>query len=1078
LSRNQKSDSFRSRQFLALGTASSIVLAAMIATPALAQEAKAEGDQAVTEETESGDEIIVTGFRASLKEAQDVKRRADTVVDVISAEDIGALPDRSVAEALQRVPGVNIGRFEKPTDPDRFSVEGTGVIIRGLPFVRSELNGRDIFSATGGRELSFNDVSPELLGRVEVFKNVTADMIEGGLAGTVNLVTRKPLDTNGLKIAGTVEGNYGDLAKEWSPGFSGLVSNSWDTGIGRIGIQLGYAQQELVTRTDASQLTDPCYRAAALNGPCLRVRPVSSGGFGDPGSFNASNFPPAGAVIVPKGAGVRTTELTRDRKAYSAVAQWESNDGRAMLTFEYLRAETEASINEHAVLAQVNDDALFPRARAGSQFAFDANGQFTGGTLTQTIPYTPWQNGIPTEFLRFQRQEDATTEDFSIDLDLAPTDRLRFNFEVQHIKSDKNYDALISATQTFTDIAISDATGTPSVQFLDPETGSPSSSFFSDPRRTYYWFLLDSAARNEGDLTSMRFDGEYDVSEDGFLKGVRFGARWSDRNRLTQDTNFGNWGNLGAPWTGRGGNWNCGDFQKYGCGGAYVADFPNSASARNPFDGFQRGAVGAPLGGNSAFFFGSDNMLNDYLAGTTATQAKAITDSTITPNAWRAIGTRKATLLDGTLVDCGPFCPSEITRAKESTQAAYVRADFGGTLGGGIKVDGNIGLRYVGTTVRTRGLLGFPDAQALGFPAGSTITAANLQQRCASRPIDPVTGQPVAVPGLEYCQLSAARLAEFAAGFTGTVVSDQVTARFTNWLPSFNIRFDFGNGMILRGAASKGISRPDQAAYRAGGSIGNNVAALVQGGTTASGPLFAISTGNPLLRAIESWNYDLSFEWYFSRVGSLTAALFMKDVEDLVNNGSDVRPYTDPTTGRTLNVDFRGPFNAAGGTLKGVELAYQQTYDFLPGVLSGLGSQLSYTYVDADEFQNLNTSSAGAFANLQPLAGVSKHTVNAVLFYEKGPISMRAAYNWRSAFLLTPRDDIFPFSPIWQEGSGQLDASIFFSVNKQLKLGVQGVNLLDSVTRTSQVVDFKGTRVTRSAFRNDRRFTFLARFDF
>ncbi|MFM5884954.1 MAG: TonB-dependent receptor, partial [Novosphingobium sp.] len=805
---------------------------------------------------------------------------------------------------------------------------------------------------------------------------------------------------------------------------------------------------------------------------------VSSGGFGDPSGYNETNFPPAGAVVVPKGAGVRTTELTRDRKAYSAVAQWESNDGRAMLTFEYLRAETEASINEHAVLAQVNDDALFPRPRAGTEFTFDSRGQFTGGTLTQTIPYTPWQNGIPTEFLRFQRQEDAKTEDFSLDLDLAPTDRLRFNFEVQHIKSNKNYDALIAANQTFTDIAISNATGTPSVQFLDPETGTASADFLSDPSRTYYWFLLDSAARNEGDLTSMRFDGEYDVSDDGFLRGLRFGARWSDRNRLTRDTNFGNWGNLGAPWSGRGGNWNCGDFQKYGCGGAYVDDFPNSASSRNPFGGFQRGAVGAPLGGNSAYFFGSDNMLNDYLAGTTTTQARAITDFTLTPNAWRPIDSRQATLLDGTVVACDPFCPSEITRAKESTQSGYVRADFGTTLGGDIKVDGNIGLRYVRTNIQTRGLLGFPDASALGFPTGSTITAADLQQRCASRPIDPVTGQPVAVPGLEYCQLSASRLAEFAAGYTGTVVADQVSAEFSNWLPSFNIRFDFGNGMLVRGAVSKGISRPDQAAYRAGGGIGSNVAALVQGGNTATGPLFAFSSGNPLLRPVESWNYDLSLEWYFSRVGSLTAAFFMKDIGKLINNGAEVRQYTDPATGRTLEAEYRGPFNAAGGRLKGVELAYQQTYDFLPGILGGLGSQLSYTYVDAGDFQNLNTGSAGAYANLQPLAGVSKHTVNAVVFYEKGPVSARAAYNWRSAFLITPRDDIFPFSPIWQEPSGQLDASLFFTVNKHLKVGVQGVNLLDTVTRTSQVIDFAGTRAVRSAFRNDRRYTFLARVDF
>ncbi len=165
--------------------------------------------------------------------------------------------------------------------------------------------------------------------------------------------------------------------------------------------------------------------------------------------------------------------------------------------------------------------------------------------------------------------------------------------------------------------------------------------------------------------------------------------------------------------------------------------------------------------------------------------------------------------------------------------------------------------------------------------------------------------------------------------------------------------------------------------------------------------------------------------------------------------------------------------------MKGFEVAYQQTYDFLPGFLSGLGAGLTYTYVDAGDFNNSTLGSEQSpFAGGLPLAGVSKHTVNAVGFYEKGPLSLRAAYNWRSDFLQTPRDVIFPFSPIYGESTGQLDASIFFALTENLKLGIQGVNLLDEVTRTSQVIDFVGTRATRSAFRNDRRFTFMLRFGF
>ncbi len=242
--------------------------------------------------------------------------------------------------------------------------------------------------------------------------------------------------------------------------------------------------------------------------------------------------------------------------------------------------------------------------------------------------------------------------------------------------------------------------------------------------------------------------------------------------------------------------------------------------------------------------------------------------------------------------------------------------------------------------------------------------------------------------------------------------------------------------------------------------------------------VFQIGTGNRFLRPIQSWNYDLSFEWYFAKVGSVTVSGFLKDIKGIVNGGAVVRKFTSPR-GVSTDVLVNGPVNSDGGTLKGVEVSYQQTYDFLPGVFSGLGAQMSYTYVDAKDFKNATLGAEQSpFAGGLPLSGVSKHTVNAVAFYEKGPLSARVAYNWRSDFLQTPRDVIFPFSPIYGEATGQLDASIFVTVDKRLKLGVQGVNLLDEVTRTSQVIDFKGTRATRSAFRNDRRYTFLARFEF
>jgi len=1075
-----------SRRIFALSTASGLAMA--VAAPAYAQDAEED----VTEEVaENENAIVVTGFRASLENAQNIKRDADTFVDAVTAEDIGALPDRSVAETLQRIPGVNIGRFEKTTDPDRFSVEGTGVIIRGLPFVRSELNGRDIFSATGGRVLSFNDVSPELLGRVEVFKNVTADMVEGSIAGTVNLVTRKPLDNPGTRLSGSIEANVGDLAEEWSPGFSLLGSTTFDTEMGSIGIQVGYSRSELVSRTDASQVADPCYRAATLDGSCLRALQVVDGGFTEQQNFDASNFPPAGSVVVPKGAGVRTTDLERDREAFSTVLQYETPNRDFLFTFEWLRSETTFFTDESAIISQVNSDDLFPVQAAGSTWEFDENGVFQRGILSQRIgdayanPFG--RGGIPLETLRFQRETESTTEDFSFDIDWEVTDRLRLNFEAQWIDADLRQDSVIGAMNSWADVSLDLTGSTPQVEFLAP-AGAPS-DYFSSGENTYYWFLLDSLAQNDAELETYRADVEYDISDDGFFKSARFGARWAERERTTRDTNFSTWGNLSAPWAGRAGcaPWNAGP----GCaatggfqpgrfftglpgqefaiaGGAYVDEFPGFSTFRGPFgDNFQRGNAPTPLPGGSAFFFGSDTLLDDYLAGVSAQQAAELNAFSQTPNPFFGVRGRGG---------CDPFCTNEIGTEIETTKAAYGRIDYGHDFDNGWVLEGNFGLRYVETTFETSGSIGFPRVDGIdNGPAGNgdgQLSVAELQASCGFVP----AGQPA--PG--YCDASfpVSRLPELVAGFSDTVIDNSGDVTFESWLPSFNVKLDVGNGLLFRGAISKGVSRPDPRLYRANGSISDNSAALVAGGIADTGPLFVLDTGNRGLRPIESWNYDLSVEWYFDDVGSLTLSGFVKDVQGIVNTVLPVVTLTAPD-GAVAETEYRQPANVLGGTLKGFELGYQQTYDFLPAPLDGLGFAGTYTYVDGGEFTNANLdTNQGLFSSLQPLQGISEHTINATVFYEKGPLSMRAAYNWRSDFLITPRDDIFPYSPIWQESTGQLDASIFVSVTDYLKVGVQGVNLLDEVTRTSQVINFAGDRVTRSAFRNDRRYTFLARFDF
>ncbi len=1107
------------RRHFALSTASGLALVACAAQPAWAQDAQTQNpDDTTNQDDQENDDnaIVVTGFRASLQSAQNVKRNADTFVDAITAEDIGALPDRSVAEALQRVPGVNIGRFEKPSDPDRFSVEGTGVIIRGLPYVRSELNGRDIFSATGGRELSFNDVSPELLGRVEVFKNVTPDMIEGAIAGTVNLVTRKPLDRPGTHLSGSVEMNYGDLREKWSPTFNVLGSTVFETVGGRLGVQLGFSKSKLKSRTDASQLGDPCYRDPALDQDCIRALGISSNGFVGDQVYDASNFPPAGSVLVPEYGGVRTTSLDRDREAWNATIQYEDPTGDFVATFEWLRSDTSFATEEFALLGR-RDDPTTPVIEAANDWQYDEDGRFVSGILTQGVGNayaTPFGwGGIPVDSLRFLRDTSSVTQDFSFDVKWNVTDRLRLNFEAQRVISDLSRDSVFGAMSTWADIGIDLSGRTPDIQFFAPQ-GAPA-DYFSSGFYTYYWFGLDSREKNEGDMNTLRFDADYDVGE-GFIKSVRVGGRWADRGRTTRNTDFSTWGNLSAPWGGRGGcvPWGegpgcAGTFvpgrfytglpgQEFAIGGgAYTDEFPNYSQLRSPFgDNFQRGAAPTPIPDGTAWFFGGDDFLGDYLKGVTDQQVAEINEFTQMGRfgvaTYGVNGRFRPDEITGELVPCdidGVYCPSEVSTVGEVTKAAYARADFGHDFANGWNIEGNIGVRFVQTEVTSGGRIGFPDAD----PFDNPTYGGNGDGLVQVSEINTVCSGPATIPGAVrgYCDLSAARKAEFAAAFTGEILNDDRNIRFDHWLPSFNAKLDVGGGLLFRFAVSKGISRPDLQLFRSGGVIADNTGALKQAGTLETGPLFILSTGNRNLRPVASWNYDISAEWYFSSVGSLTGSFFIKDITGRVDTGFANRTYTSPD-GTSVDLLFKGPANVQNGVLKGFELAYQQTYDFLPGILSGFGSQLTYTYVDGSNLSNPNLANpgepsvttggnelgGGTFAFLQPFQGLSKHTVNATVFYEKGPLAMRAAYNWRSAFLITPRDDIYPFSPIWQESGGQLDASIFYSLGEHLKLGVQGVNLLDEVTRTSQVVDFAGTRFPRSAFRNDRRYSFIARFTY
>jgi TonB-dependent receptor len=197
--------------------------------------------------------------------------------------------------------------------------------------------------------------------------------------------------------------------------------------------------------------------------------------------------------------------------------------------------------------------------------------------------------------------------------------------------------------------------------------------------------------------------------------------------------------------------------------------------------------------------------------------------------------------------------------------------------------------------------------------------------------------------------------------------------------------------------------------------------------------------------------------------------------------------------GVTYSAVVTTPINARqDGHVSGAELSYQQAFTFLPGPLAGFGVNTNFTYIESTGVKQNTLSetdpevSAGNVSTIDtsklPLQGLSKENVNAEVFYEKYGISARVAYNWRSEFLLTPRDVIVPFQPIMQAAAGTLDASVFYEIHKGIKIGVQGVNLLNTVFETKAVIgqNPNGSFVEagRSWFMEDRRLTAILRATF
>jgi TonB-dependent receptor len=308
-------------------------------TTAMAQQAPAASD---------ANEIVVTGLRKSLKDAVDIKRNTQGVVDAITAEDIGKLPDTNLAETIQRVPGVTI---------DRNNNEGSRVTVRGFgpEFNMVTLNGRSMpGSGTGGtRSFDFANISADGVSGIDVFKTGRADVASGGIGSTIDIHTARPFDHVGLRASAQVKGTD-DTSKSGfhvTPEVSGLVSDTFADD--RIGILLNGSYSERDSQLQSA------YTRGWLNNVGLGTATVTN---------NSTN--PTGNTWAPQDTNWAVENHHRTRLNGQAVLQFKPTD-TIVGTIDY----TYALYKDHTTKSSFG--SWFGYGDSLNSATIDKNGTFT-----------------------------------------------------------------------------------------------------------------------------------------------------------------------------------------------------------------------------------------------------------------------------------------------------------------------------------------------------------------------------------------------------------------------------------------------------------------------------------------------------------------------------------------------------------------------------------------------------------------------------------------------------------------------------------------------------------------------------
>ncbi|WP_338848978.1 TonB-dependent receptor [Massilia sp. W12] len=456
-------------------------------------------------------EVVITGVRAALQKSLAQKRNADGLVEVVTAEDIGKMPDKNVADAVQRLPGVTIsaasageGGFD---ENDRVSMRGTNpsltltminghMIASGDWFVLNQVG--DV-----GRSVSYSLLPSELVGSVIVNKSSQADLVEGGVAGTVNIITRKPLDfSKSLTLEGSVGAVYSDLPKKTDHQISALLN--WKNEEKTFGIMLQAFSEKRSLRRDGQEM--------------LGYEKIAAG------SKIALSNPDLAGVAFPSAIGSALFEQTRHRKGGLIDLQFKPNKDLT-LDFSAFRSDMEATNYNRNYLVWISKVL-----NKGAGQAPDPGYTVRNGTLVSAkfSPVAGNQYVVVDQIYR--PGASSYTSFYNFDAKFRANDALTFTSKLGYTKGGGE-----TPSQA---VYEGDVFNTGASYTLRGMSGAADAALLAGDASKFTgskldWIFGASPSRTKDEESWAQLDGEYKIAS-GVFTNVKFGARFAEHKRSSE----------------------------------------------------------------------------------------------------------------------------------------------------------------------------------------------------------------------------------------------------------------------------------------------------------------------------------------------------------------------------------------------------------------------------------------------------------------------------------------------------------------------------------------------------------------